>query len=215
MATNLLQQLNQEMSTVVDRVRRSLVQITNGHGGAGAGTIWRADGLILTNAHVVRGRGQPLKVTLWDGRHFPAQVLAEDQAHDLAALKIDATDLPTVEVGEARALLPGEWVLGVGHPWGISGAVTAGAVIDVGRSVEGSLPPADLIQVGLHLRPGHSGGPLVDATGRLVGVNTMINGPDVGLAIPLATVKGFLQQALKAVDEPKPRAEVLPAVQYI
>jgi S1-C subfamily serine protease len=72
-----------------------------------------------------------------------------------------------------------------------------------------------LIQVGLHLRPGHSGGPLVDATGRLVGVNTMINGPDVGLAIPLATVKGFLQQALKAVDEPKPRAEVLPAVQYI
>ena len=100
---------------------------------------------------------------------------------------------------------------------GVSGAVTAGAVIDVGGSVEGSLPHGELIQIGLHLRPGHSGGPLVDVQGRLVGINTMINGPDVGLAIPLHTVKDFLREALGSAGsgEQRQRAEVLPSVEFI
>jgi serine protease Do len=214
MTTTLLQQLNQEMSAVIERVRRSLVQISNGRG-AGSGTIWHQDGLILTNAHVVHGRNH-LQVTLWDGRNFEARILAEDPDHDLAALSIQAAGLPTIELGDSKSLLPGQWVLGVGHPWGITGAVTAGAVIDVGHSVEGTITGAELIQVGLHLRPGHSGGPLVDVQGRLIGINTMINGPDVGLAIPLHTVKTFLQHTLGSTEKgAKPKAEVLPAARYI
>lgn len=191
--SELLQQLNLEMSSVVDDVRRSLVQITNGRRGAGAGTIWHSDGLIVTNAHVVGHRS--LKVSLPDGRTLPARVLAHDATRDLAALAVDASDLPTIELGKSEELQPGQWVLALGHPWGVAGAVTAGVIINVGPPPEIQVPHGELIQVGLHLRPGHSGGPLVDVHGRLVGINTMMNGPNVGLAVPVHVVKGFLQRA--------------------
>ena len=97
-------------------------------------------------------------------------------------------------------------MLGVGHPWGVEGAVTAGAVIAVGAGLENAWPHGELVQVGLHLRPGHSGGPLVDVHGRLVGISTMINGPDVGLAIPLQVVKQFLRRALGSASEVEPTA---------
>jgi serine protease Do len=192
--SNLLQQLNLEMASVVENVRSSLVQITNGRHGAGAGTIWHSDGLILTNAHVVGRRG--LRVTLPDGRTLPARLLAHDASLDLAALAVDATNLPTIELGKSKHLRPGQWVLALGHPWGVTGAVTAGVVIGVGPVLEMSLPQQELIQVSLHLRPGHSGGPLVDVHSRLVGINAMMAGPDVGLAVPVHAVKGFLRRAL-------------------
>jgi len=195
---SVLEQVNREMAEVVERVRGSLVQISNGPGSVGSGTIWREDGLILTNAHVVHGRQHSLKVTLPDGRTLPASVLAYDPAHDLAALSVEATGLPAIRAGDSQTLQPGEWVLGVGHPWGVAGAVTAGAVIDVGATVEGRFPHGELVQVGLHLRPGHSGGPLVDVQGRLVGISTMINGPDVGLAVPVHVVQAFLEKVLAA-----------------
>jgi serine protease Do len=190
----LLQQLNLEMSAVVENVRCSLVQITNGRRGAGAGTIWHADGLIVTNAHVVGRRS--LRVTLPDGRTLPVRLLARDASRDLAALAVDATGLPTSELGQSKQLQPGQWVLALGHPWGVAGAVTAGVVIGVGPPPEMPLPQRELIQVGLRLRPGHSGGPLVDVHGRLVGINTMMAGPEVGLAVPVHVVKTFLRQAL-------------------
>ncbi len=192
--SDLLQQLNLEMSAVVENVRRSLVQITNGRRGAGAGTIWHADGLIVTNAHVVGRRS--LRVTLPDGRTLPVRLLARDASRDLAALAVDATGLPTSELGQSKQLQPGQWVLALGHPWGVAGAVTAGVVIGVGPPPEMPLPQRELIQVGLRLRPGHSGGPLVDVHGRLVGINTMMAGPEVGLAVPVHVVKTFLRQAL-------------------
>ena len=192
--SDLLQQLNLEMSAVVENVRCSLVQITNGRRGTGAGTIWHADGLIVTNAHVVGRRS--LRVTLPDGRTLPARLLARDASRDLAALAVDATGLPTSELGQSKQLQPGQWVLALGHPWGVASAVTAGVVIGVGPPPEMPLPQRELIQVGLHLRPGHSGGPLVDARGRLVGLNTIMAGPDVGLAVPVHVVKAFLRQAL-------------------
>src|SRR5512139_745974 len=102
---NLLNQLNAELSEVVDRAERSLVQITNGHRGAGAGTIWHADGLVITNAHVVQRR-HPL-VILPDGRRLEARVLAYDTDLDVAALAVDAHDLPTIEPGDSRSLRPG------------------------------------------------------------------------------------------------------------
>src|SRR5215212_8457392 len=126
----LIQQLNDEMADVVSTVRRSLVHVTNGHHGAGAGTIWHPEGLIITNAHVI-GRGTP-HVTLPDGRELPARVLARDTDADLAALSVDAKDLPTIELGDSRHIQPGEWVLALGHPWGVAGAATAGMVIGMG-----------------------------------------------------------------------------------
>lgn len=204
--SNTWQELNLNMSTVVDEVRRSLVQISNGRGGAGAGTIWHVDGLIITNHHVIAGRSQ-LKVTLPDGRTFPARVLASDQNHDLAAISIEASNLPTITLGDSRQLQPGHWVLAVGHPWGVPGAVTAGVVIDTGTPPEVPINRGDFIQVGLHLRPGHSGGPLVDVQGRLVGINTMITGPNVGLAVPIHAVKRFLQESLSQPQVTTPSAQ--------
>ncbi len=191
--------INKEMTAVIEQVRRSLVHLTNGSQGSGAGTIWHADGLILTNAHVVQ-RHAP-QVVLADGRVFTSRLLAYDEALDLAALSIDAHELPTIELGNSRQLRPGHWVIAIGHPWGVLGAASAGTVIDVGVPLELPRYPGDLIQVGLQLRPGHSGGPMVDGNGRLVGINTMIAGPQVGLAIPLHTAKQFLRDHLGRASE--------------
>lgn len=192
--SDLLQQLSNELSAVAEEARRSLVNISNGRRGAGAGTIWHADGLILTNAHVVRLHSP--RVTLPDGRVLPARILAHDASLDLAALAVDANGLPTIELGKSKQLQPGQWVLAVGHPWGVNGAATAGVIIGMGPPPEMAMPVRELIHVDLHLRPGHSGGPLVDIDGRLVGINTMMAGPDVGLAVPVHVIKGFLRQAL-------------------
>jgi S1-C subfamily serine protease len=197
--SDLVDQINEQMSSVVDGARRCLVQVCleqvhNGRRGAGAGTILHADGLVITNAHVVK-RQSP-NVTLADGRTLPGRLLTYDEEMDLAAVAVDARDLPTIELGRRGQLRPGQWVVALGHPWGVTGATTAGMVIDVGRPVEGLPYQGDLIQVGLHLRPGHSGGPMVDGAGRLVGINTMISGPEVGLAVPIHSVKLFLKQNL-------------------
>jgi serine protease Do len=189
----LLQQINQGMSTMADKAARGLVRISNGRRGAGAGTIWHPEGLILTNAHVIQLRSP--KVTLPDGETLSARVLAYDKHLDLAALSVKATDLPTIELGDSRELKAGEWVLALGHPWGVTGAATAGVVIGMGPPAEMPIQ-RELIHVGLHLRPGHSGGPLVDVRGRLVGINTMMAGPDVGLAVPVHVVKDFLRERL-------------------
>jgi serine protease Do len=190
----LLASLNADMADAIDRVHRSLVHISNGRG-AGAGTIWHSDGLIVTNAHVVQGRHH-LKVRLPDGRTLPARLLAADPDRDLAALSVDATDLPTIEIGDSRQVRPGQWMMAVGHPWGIQGSVTSGVVIGSGDALPEMRPGRDWIALSLHMRPGHSGGPLVDSQARLIGINTMITGPDVGFAIPVQTVKTFLKEAL-------------------
>lgn len=195
--SDLVARLNAEMAGVIEGVRRSLVEIRNGHRGVGAGTIWHPDGLILTNAHVVGRRS--LQVTLPDGHKLAAQVLAHDASRDIAALSVEAMDLPTIELGDSRQLKPGQWVLALGHPWGVAGAVTAGVVTGVGKWLpEMPLADREWIAVSLHLRPGHSGGPLLDNLGRLVGINTIMAGPDVGLAVPVHVVKRFLRQAVSS-----------------
>ena len=141
----------------------------------------------------VTGRG-PLKVELQDGRAFDAEILAVDRERDLAALSIAADGLPTIQLTDSRAARPGQWVMAIGHPYGVVGSATGGVVIGMGRQwPEMSPAKRDWIVVGLHMRPGHSGGPLVDARGRLLGINTMINGPDVGFAIPTHVVVEFLK----------------------
>jgi serine protease Do len=190
-----LDRWNDDMAGVLDRVHRSLVRVQNGRAGAGAGTIWHQDGLILTNAHVVKHRR--LQVVLPNGKTLPARLLAHRADIDLAALGVDAHDLPAIELGDSRQLQPGQWVLALGYPWGIAESVTAGIVTGIGTHLpEMPLSDREWIAVSLHLRPGYSGGPLLDARGRLVGIDTIMAGPDLGLAVPVHVVKAFLRQAV-------------------
>jgi len=191
-----LQQLNAEMADLASGVQRSLVRIVAGGHGVGAGTIWHSDCLIVTNAHVV-GRGRGLQVVLPDKRVLPARVLAHSYERDLAAIYVDATQLPAIPLGKSRLLKPGDFVMALGHPWGIANGATGGVVVGVGKDFP-ELPPLayDGVVANLRLRPGHSGGPLVDYEGRLVGVNMLMNGPEIGVAIAVDVVKDFLRQAL-------------------
>jgi serine protease Do len=207
--SNLLQQINDDVAAISDRVLNSLVQIHNGQRGVGAGAIWHKDGLIITNAHVVLGRrGQvsnSLSVTLRDGSDHPARMIAYDAGRDLAVLRIEAVDLPTIERGDSRRLSPGDLVLAMGYPWGIRGGATSGVVIGSGAQLpELGDNKREWIAASLHLRPGHSGGPLVDSRGRLVGINTLMNGPEVGVAIPVHVAEEFLKQVLSVQTPPEP-----------
>jgi S1-C subfamily serine protease len=218
----LLQQFSEAMADVTQEVRASVVQIADGRGSIGAGTIWHSDGLIVTNAHVVAGRsawgdvrgerqGRSLHVILPDGRQLPARVLALDEANDLAALSVEADNLPVIEPGDSTEVRPGQWVMALGHPWGVRDALTAGVVIGMGAQLPEMQPGREWIALNLRLRPGHSGGPLVDTNGRLIGVNTMISGPEVGFAVPSHLVKAFLKRALgdngRVQEQPQPLNE--------
>lgn len=192
---DLAQELNLALSEVIEKARESLVRIHSNGSGVGAGSIWHPGGLIVTNAHVVGNR--PVKVSLPDGSTHPARVLASDTSKDLAALSLEAERLPAIELGDSSNLMPGQLVLALGHPFGITGAVASGVVIGLGADLPGVPNPGrEWVAVGLSLRPGHSGGPLVDAGGRLVGINTMMAGPQVGLAVPVHVVKQFLRREL-------------------
>lgn len=201
---SVLQQLDHQVSALADELRKSLVRVWNGGHGLGAGTIWHPDGLILTNAHVVGRRY--VDITLPGGLTLPARLVARSRDLDLAALTVEARGLPTIELGLSEALEPGQWVLAMGHPWGAAGALTAGIVIDVGVPLELPRLGREMIQTDLPLRPGYSGGPLVDVRGRLVGINTMMVGPEVGLAVPVHEVRAFLRQAL-GTKRPDPFSE--------
>lgn len=191
---DILQQLNAELEGVVDHVWQSLVQISSGGMGAGAGTIWHTDGLIITNAHVV-GHHSKVQVTLPNGKVMDGEVVARAKEDDIAAVVITANNLKTIQPGDSKALRPGAWVYAIGHPWGVKGAVTGGVVIGMGAELpDMGHTGRDWLAVDCHMRPGHSGGPLVDVYGRLVGINTMITGPNVGFAVPSHVVKAFLKQ---------------------
>jgi serine protease Do len=194
--TNILQELSGEMAGVVRQTRDSLVQVSNGRSGAGSGLIWSSEGLIITNAHVVQ-RDAP-SVVLPDGRSLPARVLAHDPQRDLALLQVKAGGLKAMPLGGAEQLRPGELVFAVGHPWGVARAATSGVIIGLGSDLPDAQRDAqrrEWLMVSLVLRPGNSGGPLVDTDGRLLGVNTIMTGPAVGGAVPVHTVQAFLREA--------------------
>lgn len=173
---------------VAERLRRSTVHISSGGRGHGSGIIIKSDGTIVTNAHVAHfGR---LNVTLWDGRSFPAEIAARDHRHDLALLRLPASDLPAAALGDSNQLRAGEFVIAIGNPLGFIGALTAGVVHAVGPLP--GLGPRKWIQAGVRLAPGNSGGPLADASGNVVGVNTMVAGR-LGLAVPSDEVTRLLR----------------------
>jgi S1-C subfamily serine protease len=164
----------------------------------GAGTIWKQDGLIVTNAHVVRD--EQVDVVLCDGAVYTATIIAADDELDIAALSIQADGLPTITVGDSRGLRAGQWVVAIGHPFGVMGSATAGTVIGSGAGLPEFGGEREWVALNLRLRPGHSGGPLVDVDGKLVGINTLITGPEVGFAIPAHLVTEFLYEHVQAPD---------------
>ena len=175
------------------RIGRSLVVVSSRHG-SGSGTIWTADGLIITNNHVVSG--DTAEVVTWDDRTFAAKVVARGPSQDLAALQIEATGLEPLEPGDSGALKVGHVVFAIGNPWGVRGSVTAGIVLSTAAStVENQAPRQHVIRADLRLAPGNSGGPMVDAAGRVVGINSMIVG-GMAVAVPTAIVLAFLESAV-------------------
>lgn len=185
--------LNDSLTDVLDRVRRGVVQVTNGRRGAGSGFLVRDDGLILTNAHVVHRRYP--RIRLADGRQINAQVGAYDDALDLAVLAVEAAGLPALSFAAVPAR-PGDWVLAVGHPWGIRDTATAGIVVETGtKHALPHLAGRAWVVADLHLAPGNSGGPLVDVRGQVLGVNTMLTAHGLGVAVPASMAQAFLRRA--------------------
>lgn len=179
--------LDGELAGVAEALRGATVQVRSGRGSGGAGVVWSADGTVVTNAHVLRGDGA--RVVLADGRELRARVAATDEGRDLARLEVEAAGLVPAEAGDAAALRPGEVVVALGSPLGWVGALAFGVVHEVPRSPRTGAPR--WIRADIRLAPGNSGGPLADARGRVVGINTMIAG-GVGVAIPVSTVARFL-----------------------
>lgn len=230
-----------DLAALAAQVRDSVVQVHAGRRGIGSGVIWPTAtssssqggeaATIITNAHVVRAAASSeLAVKHADGRHLKAELLAVDPAHDLAVLRVAASALRPIAVGDSSALRVGELVLAVGNPFGREGAVTVGVVAarapaDPDVKVEPAESPfegpgggsgwprfreMDLIQADLRLYPGNSGGPLVDAHGRVVGINAMIGG-GLAYSIPSRTVQAFLVEASQTATPLYLGVEVLTA----
>lgn len=168
--------------------------------GTGSGFIFSSDGKIVTNAHVIADSDQ-VRVTLTDGRVFDGEVVGTDPITDVAVIKIDTSNLPTAQLGQAELLIPGEWAIAIGNPLGLDNTVTVGIISAVGRSsseVGVVNKRVQFIQTDAAINPGNSGGPLLNASGEVIGINTAIraNAQGLGFAIPIETVEHIAQQLL-------------------
>jgi serine protease Do len=172
---------------IAEQLRRSTVLVQSGGRGAGSGVIWSPEGAVITNAHVVLG--SRIEVQLWDGREFDAAIVSRDTARDLAELRIAATALPAATAADSSKLRPGELAIAIGNPLGFVGALATGVIHGVGPL--SGLGRRTWVQADVRLAPGNSGGPLADAQGRVIGINTMVAG-GLALAIPSNTVRDFL-----------------------
>jgi serine protease Do len=215
--------LASSLADVVQRVQRCLVVVHNGKRGAGAGVIWRQGGYIVTNHHVVAAMGSgwlppwapawaggrsrraastpQVNVSLADGRDLSARLVAQDPEIDIALLQVEADSLPTALVADSRSLRVGQIILAVGHPWGQRGVVTAGIISGLGSAqTNGPRQQVPIVRSDVVLAPGNSGGPMVNAVGGVVGINTMIVGGDLGVAIPSHLVNEFVLKAVGGAD---------------
>ncbi len=184
-----------DFGEIAEKLRRSTVLVLPGERGNGSGVIWSADGVIVTNAHVARA--SQMRIQLWDGREFDAALVSRDTRRDLAELRISATNLPAATAADSAQVRPGELAIAIGNPLGFVGALTTGVIHAVGPIVGplggslrgfGSQP---WVQADVRLAPGNSGGPLADASGRVIGINTMVAGR-LALAVPSNAVTNFL-----------------------
>lgn len=178
------------LADLAARVSPSVVQVGQRGGGSGAGIVWRSDGVIVTNRHVVRDD----RVDVWtlDGQHFTGIVAARHPDRDVAVIKVAAEGLPAAEIGDSATVRPGQLAVAIGHPVGYKAAAALGIVVASGQAATPDGPrTGDWIQTDVTLLPGNSGGPLLDAEGRVIGVNTMVQG-DLSLAVPSQAVERFV-----------------------
>jgi S1-C subfamily serine protease len=166
--------------------------------GTGSGFISTSDGQIITNAHVVDG-ASTVQVTLRDGRQLNGRVLGTDPVTDIAVVKIDGNNLPTIRFSNSDTIQPGEWAIAIGNPLGLDNTVTAGIISATGRSSNQIGVPdrrVEFIQTDAAINPGNSGGPLLNVRGEVIGVNTAIlrGAQGLGFAIPINTVQRIANQ---------------------
>jgi serine protease Do len=182
--------LGQELAALVDGLRRVTVQVQTRGAGLGAGVVWNEE-LVVTNAHVARGERATIR--LEDGSIAAARVVARDRRRDLAALELDRPPSTTAVAAMLRqppSPRVGDLVIAVGHPGGHTGAATLGIIHAVDGN-DADRPPR-WIRADVRLAPGFSGGPLADAAGRVIGINTMMQG-GLALAVPAAAVERWLR----------------------
>lgn len=173
---------------IAEKLRRSTVHVSAGRRAHGSGVIVKPEGVIVTNAHVAAF--SPIEIELWDGRCSEANLSMRDVVRDIALLHVSLSELPAAPLADSDQIRVGDLVIAVGNPLGFTGALTTGVVHALGRMP--GLGPIKWIQADARLAPGNSGGPLANARGQVVGINTMIAG-GVGLAVPSNTVSRLLK----------------------
>ncbi len=215
--------LEAQVEAVYDEVSSAVVNITSvtyaydfffnpvPQEGAGSGFVYDQDGHIITNYHVVED-AEELSVTLADGESYPAEIVGQDPANDLAVIKIDAETIPPpIPVGDSDGLRVGQFVVAIGNPFGLERTLTVGVVSSLGRVIEG--PDGrfigEVIQTDAAINPGNSGGPLLDLSGNVIGVNSKIVSPSqanagIGFAVPSNTIRRVVPQLIEQGYYPHP-----------
>ncbi len=163
-----------------------------------SGFIVRSDGYVLTNNHVVEG-AKEIVVTLADGRKFNGKIMGRDSRNDLAIVKIEAKNLPAVQLGDSDAIRPGDFAIAIGNPYGLQHTVTAGIISGLARSLDGDPSEAGIyIQTDAAINRGNSGGPLINIDGKVVGINTAIiaQAQGLGFAIPVNVAKSVMDDLI-------------------
>ncbi|MGI5917960.1 MAG: S1C family serine protease, partial [Anaerolineae bacterium] len=195
--TDLARRMAEAMNVLVTDALPSVALISSGDRGVGTGIVWRRDGVLVTNAHVVMYGPRALRqvsVTLQDGRQEAAVVVSADPQVDLAVLRVVNDHLPHVRVGDSRRLRVGQMVFALGNPWGERNVATAGVISGLGEAYAADGRRIRVIRLDARLAPGNSGGPLLDAQGAVIGMNTLVVGGDMGVALPAHEIDALVRE---------------------
>lgn len=191
----MIDAFSSSLGEMIEQAKASVVQVRRGDRGAGTGVVWHAKGGIITNHHVVASPGTKIQVELRDGHLLDANVVDSDPTLDLALLNVPADNLTAVPFADSSKLRVGELVFAIGHPWGQRGVVTAGIVSALSKvKLRNTNQQVEYIKSDVRLAPGNSGGPLLNAEGQVIGINAMILGGDLSVAIPSNVVSTWVEQ---------------------